>query len=120
MDRAGGEADLLALPAPRGEVSTYHTVDYGPFIKSQLAVRQLTFRLFWCKIGHVTPQNKNRAGGEADLLALAAPLVRASPPVQHVQVRRFARLVRAQLNECFEALQRYLAHMKPSPLRTLQ
>ncbi|KAJ1469172.1 hypothetical protein T484DRAFT_2189879 [Baffinella frigidus] len=34
-----------------------HTVDYGPFIKSQLFVRQLTLRLFWCKFGHVTAKS---------------------------------------------------------------
>ena len=31
-----------------------HTVDYDPFIKSQLASRNWLKGLMWCKFGHVT------------------------------------------------------------------
>ena len=32
-----------------------HTVDYDPFIKSQLASHNQFQGLTWCKFGHVTP-----------------------------------------------------------------
>ena len=37
--------------------SNPHTVEYDPFIKSQLAARNYLYGLVWCKFGHVTPQN---------------------------------------------------------------
>ena len=32
------------------------TVDYGPFLKSQLVPTQLTLQLMWCRFGHVSPK----------------------------------------------------------------
>ena len=33
---------------------TVQTVCYETFFQSQLALKQLTLRIFWCKLGHVT------------------------------------------------------------------
>ena len=37
------------------EFPLYHTVEYDPFIKSQLASRNQLSDLMWCKFGHVPP-----------------------------------------------------------------
>ena len=50
---------------------TNHTVEFDPFIKSQLASHNQFESLMWCKLGHVTHQNLAHGGGGAGLTASA-------------------------------------------------
>ena len=54
---SGTLAQAVALAAEKAPaLFAYHTVDYEPLIKSRLAQRQLTFRIFYCNVGHGTPE----------------------------------------------------------------
>ena len=46
-----------------------HTVDYGPFIKSQLAYMQSTLGPYVVQIGHVTPWGCNLTPGVGAVVA---------------------------------------------------
>jgi len=62
MSRGSQPSHLVALRhrAAVLPIAPFHTVEYHPFIKSQLALRNQLEGLLWCKFGHVTVKISNQ------------------------------------------------------------